>query len=91
MSFAVEVGLLSGRTVSLETGPDEYVETLRSKAQKALAVGRGKLVDASNTVLDGAATLQECRLQQGDTLTLQVSSIQVGVCENTRPLILTPK
>ena len=44
-SISIEVGLLSGRTVALEAGPDELVGALSMKAQKALAVGRGRLFD----------------------------------------------
>ena len=77
MPLAIELSLLSGRTVSLEADPDETVKTFRSRAQKTLAVGRGRLLDSSGSVLNGAATLEECRLQSGDRLTFQMSSIRV--------------
>ncbi|OLP99176.1 hypothetical protein AK812_SmicGene18269 [Symbiodinium microadriaticum] len=78
-SGLLEVSLLSGRTVSLEAEPDESVKALRSRAQKALAVGTGtaKLLDSSGGVLDGSTTLEESGLQSGDTLTLKISSFQV--------------
>ena len=75
MPLLIQVSLLSGRTVSLEAEPDEPVKALRGKAQKALAVGTGRLLDSS--VLDAATALKESGLQSGDTLTLKLSSFQV--------------
>ena len=45
MSIAVEVGLLSGKSVSVQASLDEEVEALNRRAQAALAVGRGRLLD----------------------------------------------
>ena len=73
----MEVSLLSGRSVLLEAGLDDTVETLRSRAQEALEVGRGRLVDSSGGVLDGAATLAECELQSGHALTLHIRSVHI--------------
>ena len=47
MSIAVEVGLLSGKTVTLNTRLDEEVETLKLRAETALGVRAGKLVNSS--------------------------------------------
>ena len=47
MSITVEVGLLSGKSVTVEAGLDEEVGTLKRRAQIALGVGRGRLLDAS--------------------------------------------
>ena len=54
MPLTIHVSLLSGRTVLLEAGPEETVEALRSRAQKTLAAGRGRLLNASGCILDGA-------------------------------------
>ena len=45
MSLEIEVSLLSGRSVALEAETDELVEAFKSRAQKALAEGRGRLLD----------------------------------------------
>ena len=77
MSLAIKVGLLSGRMVSLEVGPHESVEELRTRAQKTLAVGRGRLFDSCGSVLDEAATLEQSAVHSGDTLTLQIRRVHV--------------
>ena len=77
MSLTVEVGLLSGRMVALAAGPDESVEVLTRRAETMLAVSRGRLLNSSGSVLDGAATLQQCGLRNGDALTLQIGSVYV--------------
>ena len=77
MPFTIEVSLLSGRSVSLEARPDEPVQSLQSRAQRTLAVVRGRLLSSSGGILDGAATLAESGLLSGDVLTLLMSSIQV--------------
>ena len=43
MSVVVDVGLTSGKTVSVEVGLGESVATLKRRAQIALAVGKGRL------------------------------------------------
>ena len=49
----VQVGLLSGRTVALNAEQDEGVESFRHRAQTALGVGTGRLLNSSSDVLDG--------------------------------------
>ena len=44
MSIRVEVGLLSGRRVTVDADLNEEVGTLKRRAQIALGVGRGRLV-----------------------------------------------
>ena len=52
MSIAVTVGLLSGRTATVRAGLDESVAALSRRAQTALGVGKGHLVDSSGSILD---------------------------------------
>ncbi|OLQ00815.1 hypothetical protein AK812_SmicGene16491 [Symbiodinium microadriaticum] len=77
MSIAVEVGLLSGKAVTVEVGFDETVATLKCRAQTALGVGRGRLLDSSGSVLDMSATIQTARLENGDSLTMHISQTRV--------------
>ena len=88
MYLTLEVSLLSGRTVSLEAGLDESVAALRRKAQKTLAVGRGRLLSSSGGVLSAAATLEESSLRNGDRLTLQMRSVYVRGNEKAFAAIL---
>ena len=46
MSVVVEVALMSGKRVSVEAGLDESVATLKRRAQIALAVGKGRLLNS---------------------------------------------
>ena len=70
----VEVGLLSGKSVSLKAAPDETVATLKRRAQDALAVGRqGRLLHSSGEILEGSESIKKARLRDGDSLTLQVN------------------
>ena len=50
MSMTVEVGLLSGRTVTVNADKNELVDSLRLRAQVALGVAKGRLVDSSGSV-----------------------------------------
>ena len=50
MSLTVEVSVISGKTVSLQTHGDEYVYSLRLRAQRALGVSRGRLVNSNGSV-----------------------------------------
>ena len=52
MSWTVEVSLLSGRTVSLQTHGEETLESLRVRAETALGSGKGRLLDSKGGVLD---------------------------------------
>ena len=58
MSLAVEVSLISGKTVSLEAASDESVESLRLRAQSALGVGKGRLLNSTGDVLHGEALIK---------------------------------
>ena len=72
MSISVEVGLLSGRTTTVNAGIDEKVETLIHRAQIALGVGKGRLMDSSGSQLDGSVVLKDSTVQNGDLLTLHI-------------------
>ena len=53
---SVQVSLISGRTVPVEAGLSEPVGAVKRRAQIALAVGRGRLLDASGGILDDRLT-----------------------------------
>ena len=63
MSVNLAVGLLSGKAVTLEASLDETVATLKRRAETALSVGRGRLVDSCGRILDSSAPLKRVRLQ----------------------------
>ena len=77
MSLSVAVHLISGRSVTLETEANASVESLRQRAQRALSVGRGRLLNSSGRVLDGSRTVEQAGLKSGETLTLHVRQVQV--------------
>ena len=81
MSVVADVGLISGKTVSVEVRLDESVATLKQRAQTALAVGRGRLLDSSGGLLDDDLTVKEAKLETGTSLTLQVGRVQIKGCE----------
>ena len=64
MSISVEVGLLSGKAAAVTAGLDENVETLRLRAQTALGVGKGRLLDACGNVLDAQLPIKNARIQK---------------------------
>ncbi|OLQ01989.1 Proteasome assembly chaperone 2 [Symbiodinium microadriaticum] len=71
------VGLLSGKTATVEVGLEEQVETLTHRACTALGVGRGRLVDSSGSVLDTRALIRNTRVQESELLTLHVNQVQI--------------
>ncbi|OLQ06603.1 C4-dicarboxylate transport protein 1 [Symbiodinium microadriaticum] len=77
MSISVQIVLLSGRAVTVEVGLDETVATLKCLAQTALGVGGGQLLDSSGSVLNVSATIKTARLENGDSLSMHISQIQV--------------
>ena len=77
MSLVVDVSLISGKTVSVETRLDESVGTLKRRAQTALAVGTGRLLDSAARLLDEQQTVQEADLRNDTLLTLQLDQVQV--------------
>ena len=77
MSIAVHVALLSGKRASVQANLDENVGALKSRAQKALQVGNGKLMDSSGNVLDADAKIKNAKIQKGDSLALHIARVQV--------------
>ena len=77
MSVAVEVGLLSGKTATVEAALDEEVEALRLRAQTALGVGQGRLLDSFGNVLDVRISIKDARVSTGDVLTLHRGRVQI--------------
>ena len=77
MSISVDVHLLSGKSASLEVEADVSDESLKQRAQSALGVGRGRLLNSSGEVLDGAQSVTEAKLMSGDVLTLHVNQVQL--------------
>ena len=72
-TLRLEVSLISGRTVSLQTHGDETLESLRERAQKALGVCKGRLFNSTGSVLDGGGPLKKSRLKYDEPLTLRGS------------------
>ena len=85
MSIAVQVSLLSGKTATVQAGLEETVETLTQRAQIALGVGKGRLLDSSGVVLDGSVDTETSLIQNGDSLTLHNSGhISFFCCHSWR-------
>ena len=82
MSITVEVGLLSGKTAAVKAAAHERVAELKHRAQIALEVGPGRLVDSHGTVLDASASIKQSGVQSGDSLTLHISRTQA--CGSSR-------
>ena len=78
MSVVVDVGLISGKTVSVEARLDESVATLKRRAQTALAVGKGRLLDSSGQVLDDQLTVKKANLETMTPLTLHLRPVQIS-------------
>ena len=77
MSLELEVSLISGKTVSLQTHADESVDSLRVRAQRGLGVGKGRLLDSTGSVLDGGSPVKKARLPHAEPLTLQVRRVDI--------------
>ena len=79
MSIILQVSLLSGRMVSVETELDVEIETFKQLAQGALSAGKRRLVDSCGSVLGGSRTIRECGLKTGDVLTLHKQPVMIQV------------
>ena len=87
--MVVDVGLTSGKTVSVEARLDESVATLKRRAQTALAVGKGRLLDSSGGLLDDQLTVKKAKLEAGTSLTLQLRRVQIQASYGAFAAILT--
>ena len=87
MSVVLDVCLISGKTVSVEAGLDESVATLKRRAQIALAVGKGRLLN-SGGLLHDELTVKEAKLETGTSLTLQLHTAQIQASESAFAAIL---
>eukprot|EP00439_Symbiodinium_sp_Y106_P051578 s1829_g6.t2 len=88
MSITVEVSLLSGKTAIVQAGQNETVKTLTKRAQIALGVGRGRLLDSAGGVLDASMRISTVRVQNGDTLTFHINSVQIQASSGAFAAIL---
>ena len=88
MSLNVEVGLLSGKTATLNAGLDETVAPLKRRAETALGIGRGRLLDSSGSLLDLQAPIKKARVQDGDRIPLHRSPVQVQASGSSFAAIL---
>ena len=89
MSIHVEVGLISGRKATVQAALDETVGTLKRRAQVALGVGTGRLLDSSGCVLEGALPMKKARVQNGDSLTLlRTNRVQIQAASSAFAAIL---
>ncbi|OLP88832.1 Protein CfxQ [Symbiodinium microadriaticum] len=88
MSITVEVSLLSGKTAAVEADLYEAVQAVAQRAQIALGVGKGRLLDSSGAVLDGCACIKKAKVQNGDSLTLHVNRVQVQSSDGAFAAIL---
>ncbi|OLQ01444.1 E3 ubiquitin-protein ligase HERC2 [Symbiodinium microadriaticum] len=78
MSICIDVHLLSGKHASVEVEADASVESLKLRAQSALAVpNKCRLLNSSGEVLDAAQAVTEAELRSGDVLTLHVNQVQL--------------
>ena len=77
MLITLHVSLLSGRTVQIETGLDVDVGEFKRRAQRALSVGKSRLVHPSGSVLNEAMTIGDSELCTGDLLHLQMQPITI--------------
>ena len=84
----MEVALLSGRKVTVEADQEEQVKALKRRARAALGVGNGRLVDSSGSVLDACSTIEVAKLQNGTSLTLQISRLQIQSSDGAFAAIL---
>ena len=77
MSIILEVVLLSGSKAIVEARLDESVETLKNRAQTALEVGRGRLLDSSGRALLGSSKIIDSSVRSGDCLSLHLFRVQI--------------
>ena len=77
MPITVQVELFSGRATTVQANLDKAVGTLKRRAETALGIGKGRLVDSSGGFLDAETPIKRTRLRHGDSLNLNISRVQV--------------
>ena len=77
MSITLHVSLLSGRTVPIEIGLDVDVGVFKRWAERALSVGKGRLIHSSGSVLDEGKTIGQSELCNDDILSLHIRPIAI--------------
>ena len=61
MSITLQVSLLSGKTVLLDTDVDVNLEKLKQQEESALSVVMGRLLHSCGSVLDGDRAIRDIR------------------------------
>eukprot|EP00439_Symbiodinium_sp_Y106_P066703 s733_g10.t3 len=90
LALNVEVGLVSGRTTTVQAALDETVGTLKRRAQIALGIGMGSLLDSFGCFVDGCTPVKKARMRNGDRLTLlHTSRVQVQASAGAFAAILS--
>ena len=77
MAKVLDVTCFSSKRASLEADPNASLASLRRRAQRALGVGKGRLVNALGSLVDDYSTLETTGLRNGDCLTLWVSKVRI--------------
>ena len=67
---------------------DEEVETLRFRAQTALGVGKGRLINSSGVVLDVTAAIKDSGVRNGDSLTLHINRAKASATAGAFAVVL---
>ena len=69
--------MASGRAVSVKTRLDVAFKEFKQVAERALSVGRDRLLDGGGRVLEGRKTIEECGLQTDKVLTLHLRVVMI--------------
>ena len=73
----------------MQAALDETVGTLKRRAQIALGVGSGRLLDSSGCVMEGTLPIKKSRVQNGDSLTLLRNTVQVQATAGAFAAVVT--
>ncbi|CAE7939406.1 unnamed protein product [Symbiodinium sp. KB8] len=65
-----------------------YFESAVVLSRTALAVGKGRLVNSSGSVLDACALIRTAKVQNGDALTLHMNTVELQATRNAFAAIL---
>eukprot|EP00439_Symbiodinium_sp_Y106_P023181 s4846_g2.t2 len=82
MSITVEVSLISGKTAAVDAEGHWTVEDLSLRAQCALGVGKGRLLNSSGDILEATATVNSACVQHGDVLTFHVGQVRLSMSKD---------